>query len=206
MLTVAQACERISSETDVNASLVTRIARALINAGFLPKARGRDVPTITPPQACQILLAVAATDRPNEAAPMMTSRWQAKTWDSYDFPPEGAETMPRGTHLGVAITEILIDLMNLDRRATWDLMLWSKIDVSRTFPEVRLRFNECRLKYAEYANTEQPVFSERQIMPENGINVVASIPGQVLQSLAAGLIGMSVGEARREMERRADWS
>lgn len=206
MLTVAQTCKIIADSTAVKESLILRMARALINAGVLPKARGRDVPTISASQASQLLLTVAATDRPNEAVPMLTSRWKAKTWRSYEYPPTGAEKIPKGTQFGVAITEILNDLMNLDHCWTWDLILWSRIDVSRSFSEVTLRLNEDRRKYPEYANTEQPVFSERQVMPENIMNVVATIPGEVFQSLAAGLIGMSLEEARREMERRAKWS
>lgn len=63
MQTVTQATEIIIYVADMERSRATQTARALLNAGLLPKSSGRDLKKIDAEQMLSLLAAVAMTDK-----------------------------------------------------------------------------------------------------------------------------------------------
>lgn len=188
MATVSEICQLLAVEIPMPLNEVQKFARALINSGDLPKAVGRSIPETTMHDRAKLILAIAASERPNGCVKAMRDRYNAPhIWGDY----------------GKAGDVLADQLREISEGSIEGVQKWnySDIEVSRTGnPRVKFRINENMRRFEGFQNAEQPEFiggtasaDSMEEMTEAakefgtpGLPVSAFIPGKLLIVLAFG--------------------
>ena len=135
MPSVSELVEDVAVFMDERVETVNAYARALIDAGLLPKSRGRAVAQVTHADIVKLLTAVALQPKIKDAAETVYVYLSIDTW----FVPVPAEPHFRssaGEWLEAMLAKLLCDAKTQDEKNDWAKVIDQEISFVSNWPEI----------------------------------------------------------------------
>lgn len=189
---VSELVDLLSQQSGIDHKRVNAIARELINAGELPKAKGRAVPDVTMEHRAKLLLALATCDSITGCAEKMRLRFDAPSTEYGD---------PDSLTGGVFLMRNMEKIADYDFQ-TWSLWQKSRLYVNRSRPLLRFAFGEIQHRFGEAM--DEVVFAHYESLdsPDHGewkgssaLLIMASVSFEFITSAATGLTNIDATSA-----------